>query len=402
MLSGKTILVGVSGGIAAYKTAEVVSRLKKLNAEVKVIMTRNATQLVAPLTFQTLSGSPVIVDMFTGQGTGVVQHIALAEKADLFLACPATANILGKIASGIADDFLTTTIMACTCAKLLCPAMNNNMYENPAVQRNLSTLKMWGYQIMEPGCGRLASGATGRGRLPEPEAIVRGVVESLCRKQDLTGVRMLVTAGPTREHLDPVRYISSPSTGRMGYALAEKALKRGARVVLVTGPSQMVTPGDAEILKVTTGREMLEACLSVYERVDVVIGAAAPSDFRPQEKCPHKIKKTGAPGVLALVPTEDILATLGENKGRRVLVGFAAETGNLVEYALEKIRAKNLDMICANRVDLPDRGFASITNAVTLVFPDGGTRELELAPKETIADLILDNVAGLLGKNCPR
>ncbi len=396
MLSGKTILVGVSGGIAAYKALEVVSRLVKQDARVHVIMTRNATKLVAPLTFRTLSGSPVVVEMFDEPKQWNVEHIALAEKADLFLICPATANVIGKIASGIADDYLTTTVMACTAPKIVCPAMNNNMYESPAVQRNLETLREWGYQIIEPAYGRLASGAMGKGRLPEPDLIVQGVVDCLVGAGDFGGLTVLVTAGPTREYLDPVRYISPPSTGRMGYAIAGALVRRGARVVLVSGPTEIRPPSGVQVLNVISTEEMLDACLSVYGQVDVVIGAAAPSDFGPRDRSQRKIKKTEASHQLVLVPTPDILATLGRDKGERILVGFAAETHNLMEYALGKIRAKNLDLICANRVGLPDRGFASETNAVTLVYPDGSSKDLGLASKENIAEAILDNLKDLL------
>lgn len=398
MLSGKTVLVGVSGGIAAYKALEVVSRLVKQKAQVHVIMTRNATKLVAPLSFRTLSGSPVVVEMFAEPKQWNVEHIALAEKADLFLICPATANVIGKIASGIADDYLTTTVMACTAPKIICPAMNNNMYESPAVQRNLTTLREWGYQVIEPSYGRLASGAMGKGRLPEPEVIVQSVVQSLVSARDFDGLTVMVTAGPTREYLDPVRYISPPSTGRMGYALVGALVRRGARVILVTGPTEIPTPRGAEVFKVVSTQEMLDACLSVYDQVDVVIGAAAPSDFTPQNKSLHKIKKTGDSQQLVLVPTPDILATLGKDKGHRTLVGFAAETHNLVEYALGKIKAKNLDLVCANKVGLPDRGFASDTNAVTLVYPDGRLDDIELASKESIAEAILDRLRDLLSQ----
>ncbi len=392
MLTGKTIVVGVSGGIAAYKAVDVVSRLRKLNAEVHVIMTQNATKLAAPLTFRTISGSPVIVDMFLEPRQWNVEHIALAEKADLFLVCPATANVIGKMASGIADDFLTTTILACVAPKLVCPAMNHNMYENPATQANISTLQNRGYFIEEPSYGRLASGALGKGRLPEPEKIVQTVLEVLGKELDFQGVKILVTAGPTREYLDPVRYISPPSTGKMGYAIAEAAAKRGAKVTLVSGPTNLTTPSGVEVRKVTSTKEMLEACFSEYHNVDVVIGAAAPSDFRPKKASRVKIKKAEAELVLELEPTEDILATLGREKGNRILVGFAAESENLLRNATLKIEAKNLDFICANQVGLPDRGFSSETNQVTLVYPNGGTEVLKLAHKKQIADSILDKL----------
>jgi phosphopantothenoylcysteine decarboxylase/phosphopantothenate--cysteine ligase len=392
MLKGKAVIVGVSGGIAAYKAVEVVSRLRKLGAETHVIMTRNATKFVAPLTFRTIADQPVVVEMFEEPKQWNVEHIALAETADLFMVCPATANVIGKIANGIADDFLTTTIMACTAPKLICPAMDHNMYANPVVQENVKRLNALGYHIMEPEYGRLASGAMGMGRLPEPETIVAEVLRVLSEGDDLAGLTILVTAGPTREFIDPVRFISPPSTGKMGYALAGAAAERGARVILVSGPTDLESPQGVETIRVTTTREMFLACIKVYPEVDVVIGAAAPSDFRPQETSPRKIKKTGTPETLTLVPTEDIIKTLGQDKGDRVLVGFAAETENLLEYALDKVRSKDLDFVCANRVGLPDRGFAADSNEVTLVYADGSHEDLALDKKAEIAGEILDRV----------
>lgn len=402
MLKGKNVIVGVSGGIAAYKAVEVVSRLRKMGAEVHVIMTRNATKLVGPLTFRTIADQPVVVEMFEEPKQLNVEHIALAEAADLFVVCPATANVIGKIACGIADDFLTTTIMACTAPKLICPAMNNNMYANPAVQANLATLRSRGYRIMEPEFGRLASGAMGIGRLPEPEKIVSEAVGILSQAEDLRGLTVLVTAGPTREYIDPVRYISPPSTGKMGYALAQAAAERGARAILVSGPTDLEAPSGVDVVRVTSTRDMLDACLKAYPEVDVVIGAAAPSDFRPSLRSDRKIKKTGAPETLTLVPTEDILKTLGGDKGDRVLVGFAAETDDLIAYALEKAKAKNLDFICANKVGLPDRGFAADTDAITIVYPDGKLDELPFGPKRELAQLILDRVRQVLNSRSSR
>ncbi|QUL98338.1 MAG: bifunctional phosphopantothenoylcysteine decarboxylase/phosphopantothenate--cysteine ligase CoaBC [Candidatus Fermentithermobacillus carboniphilus] len=392
MLKGKTVVIGVSGGIAAYKAVEVVSRLKKLGAETHVIMTRNATKLVAPITFRTISNQPVVVDMFEEPKRWNVEHIALAEKADLFLICPATANVIGKIACGIADDYLTTTVMACTAPKLICPAMNHNMYENPVLQGNLRKLRELGYRILEPEYGQLASGAMGKGRLPEPEKIVQEVVTLLNATEDLRGLRLLVTAGPTREWLDPVRYISNPSTGKMGYAIAEAASRRGAQVYLVSGPVNLEPPSGVHLTQVETTAEMLSACLSLYDDVDAVIAAAAPCDFRPREKKKEKVKKTEGAETLELLPTEDILKTLGDNKGKHILVGFAAETHNLREYAMEKVRKKNLDFICANKVGIPGSGFGSDTNAVTVIYPDGKWEEIGPDSKHNIALAILDRV----------
>ena len=396
MGKGKTVVLGVSGGIAAYKSVEVASLLRKSGAEVHVVMTRNATKLVAPLTFRTITDQPVVVEMFEEPKQWNVEHIALAEAADLFMVCPATANVIGKIANGIADDFLTTTIMACTAPKLLCPSMNHNMYENPIVQANLDRLKKLGYHVMEPDYGRLASGAIGRGRLPDPQRIAAEAMRLLEPRRDLAGVTVLVTAGPTREFIDPVRFISPPSSGKMGYALAEEAARRGARVILITGPTDLPEPQGVEVVRVTTTREMLDACLRVYPECQVVIGAAAPSDFRPEEPHASKIKKNEAGLTLRLVPTEDILKTLGQDKGTRVLVGFAAETENLFEYALGKAKEKNLDFVCANRVGLPDRGFQADTNQVTIVYRDGSSEELPLCLKTEVADEILDRVRRVL------
>jgi len=397
LLSGFTVVVGVTGGIAAYKTLEVISRLRKLGAETRVVMTENATKLVAPITFQTISNNPVVVHMFEEPKQWNVEHIALAEAADLFLVCPATANVIGKIYNGIADDFLTTSIMACTAPILICPAMNHNMYMNPVVQRNLAGLRELGYHILEPDSGRLASGAVGKGRLPDPERIVREIVAILLPQQDLEGLRILITAGPTREWIDPVRYISNPSAGKMGYALAAAAVRRGAAVYLVSGPVALEAPPGIVLKKVETAQEMLDACLEFYPESDVVIGAAAPGDFQPETVAGQKMKKSGGMLRLALRETPDILKTLGKDKGRRILVGFAAETENVVENAIKKVIHKNLDFVCANRVGVPGRGFGSDTNAISIVMPDGSLEEIGPAPKYEIAMAILDKVKSIIG-----
>ncbi|HHX09907.1 MAG TPA: bifunctional phosphopantothenoylcysteine decarboxylase/phosphopantothenate--cysteine ligase CoaBC [Firmicutes bacterium] len=397
MLSGYTVVVGVTGGIAAYKTLDVISKLKKLGAETRVIMTENATKMVAPITFQTISNNPVVVRMFEEPKQWNVEHVALAEAADLFLVCPATANVIGKIYNGIADDFLTTSIMACAAPKLICPAMNHNMYINPIVQKNLEGLRQLGYHILEPDSGRLACGAIGKGRLPEPDRIVQEVVSILVPERDLEGMRILITAGPTREWIDPVRYISNPSTGKMGYALSAAAANRGATVYLVSGPVALEAPPGVTVKQVETTRQMLDACLKFYPESDVVIGAAAPGDFHPEKVSDHKIKKSGDVIELAFRETPDILKTLGQDKANRVLVGFAAETENLVENAVQKARQKNLDFVCANRVGLSDRGFGSDTNVISIVMPDGTHQEVGPAPKYQIAMAILDKVKSIIG-----
>lgn len=398
MLKGKTIVVGVTGGIAAYKAVEVVSRLVKLGASVRVMMTKNATNFVTPMTFRTISGNPVVVEMFEEPRVWNVEHVSMAEAADIMVLVPCTANVIGKIASGIADDFVTTTVMACTAPKLLCPAMNHNMYENPVVQGNIEKLRSLGYHILEPEYGRLASGAMGKGRLPDPEIIVGQIVKLACPKRDLEGLSFLITAGPTREWFDPVRFISNPSSGKMGYALARACLERGAVVYLVSGPVSLTPPPGAVLRKVETTREMLDACLEIFPRVQVVVGAAAPCDFAPSLYCDQKIKKTGEEATVTLVPTPDIMKTLGAEKGDRILVGFAAETEGLESNARKKLAEKNLDMICANPVHRPDSGFGSDTDILTLFYPDGHKEDLGLLPKEEASHTILDRIKSLLEK----
>ncbi|MBE3519019.1 MAG: bifunctional phosphopantothenoylcysteine decarboxylase/phosphopantothenate--cysteine ligase CoaBC [Firmicutes bacterium] len=396
MLRGKTIVVGVTGGIAAYKAVEVVSRLVKLGATVRVMMTKNATKFVTPMTFRTISGNPVVVEMFEEPRVWNVEHVSMAEAADVMVLVPCTANVIGKIAAGIADDFVTTTVMACTAPKLLCPAMNHNMYENPVVQGNIEKLRSLGYHVLEPEYGRLASGAVGKGRLPDPDKIVDEIVKLACPKRDLEGVSFLITAGPTREWFDPVRFISNPSSGKMGYALARACLERGASVYLVSGPVALTPPPGAVLRKVETTRQMLDACLELFPDVRVVIGAAAPCDFAPSVYHDQKIKKTGAETTVTLVPTPDIMKTLGQQKGDRILVGFAAETEDLESNAIKKLAEKNLDIICANPVHRPDSGFGSDTDILTLFYPDGHKEDLGLVLKEEAAHIILDRIKSLL------
>lgn len=397
MLEGKTVVVGVTGGIAAYKAVEVVSRLRKLGAEVFVIMTKSATKLVAPITFRTLSNNPVVTDLFEEPKTWNVEHIALAERADLFLIVPATANVIGKVANGIADDFLTTTIMATVAPVLFAPAMNFHMYENPIFQRNKRTLEELGYHFLEPEYGRLASGAVGKGRLPEPEKIVAAALRLLVPEESRFwhGRRVLVTAGPTREYFDPVRFLSNPSTGKMGYALAAVARRRGAAVRLISGPTNLPAPPGVELFRVVTAQEMLELVMENLEWSEVVIKAAAVADYRPAQFSPEKIKKTGGRLTVELERTPDILLEVGRQKGNRLLVGFAAETGEPREKARLKLEQKNLDLIVANDVTKPGAGFGTATNQVTLLFRDGRVVELPLLSKEEVAERILDEVEGL-------
>ncbi|SDF40136.1 phosphopantothenoylcysteine decarboxylase / phosphopantothenate--cysteine ligase [Sporolituus thermophilus DSM 23256] len=397
-MKGKNIVLGVSGGIAAYKSVEIVSRLRKAGSSVHVIMTKSATEFVTPLTFREISGNPVVVDMWEEPKNWNVQHIALATLADLFLIAPATANIIGKIANGIADDMLSTTVMATKAPIVLAPAMNSNMYLNPIVQQNLQKLAGLGYHIIEPATGMLACGVEGPGRLPEPEIIVAKVDELLRPHGVLAGKRILVTAGGTREPLDPVRYLGNRSSGKMGYAIAEAAALRGAEVILVSGSTGLNPPRGVLVKMVETAEEMRQAVLAEYAACDVVIKAAAVADYRPKEIAEHKIKKTGETLTLVLEKNPDILRELGALKRHQILVGFAAETQDLLGNAQEKLAKKNLDMIVANDVTLPGAGFNADTNIVKLIYRDGSVEELEQMPKKRVAEIVLDRICDLLTK----
>ncbi len=392
MLAGKKIVLGVTGGIAVYKAVDLVSRLRKQQAEVKVIMTQSATKFVSPLTFQEMSANPVVVSMWDELHEYSIEHIALAGWADLFVIAPATANIIGKIAAGIADDMLSTTVMATTAPVLLCPAMNSNMFLNTATQENIATLRTRGFKIMEPGCGLMACGTTGPGRLPEPPEIVEAINEHFARTCDLVGKKVLVTAGGTREAIDPVRYIGNRSSGKMGYAVASAALARGAQVTLVSTVT-LPAPGGAEVISVESAEEMRQAVLARFEETDIVIKAAAVADFRPTVMAEKKIKKASDEMLtIVLQRNPDILQELGQRKTRQFLVGFAAETHDLEAYAKEKIAKKNLDMIVANDVTAAGAGFGTETNIVKFLYPDGGKTELACMPKRVVADKLLDEV----------
>jgi len=393
LFRGKTVVLGVTGGIAAYKAAEVTSRLAQAGAEVTVIMTQHATEFVAPLTFQALSGHEVITDMFARpEAYGGLRHIALAEQAAAILVAPATANLLGKVAHGLADDMLTTTIMAATCPVVIVPAMNDTMFRNPLVQRNLALLAEQGYLIVPPGEGWLACRRVGRGRFPELETVLQALAQAVCDKKDFRGRRVLVTAGPTREYLDPVRYLTNPSSGKMGYALALAAAQRGAEVTLVTGPTALPDPFGVATVRVESAAEMYAAVLARAEEQDVLIGAAAPVDYAPLERAAQKIKKGEQPLVLELQPTPDILAEVGRRNLGRVRVGFAAETTDLVAHAQAKLAQKNLHLIVANDVTRPGAGFQTDTNAVLLLSREGTVEELPLLDKGEVAHGILDRV----------
>ncbi len=398
MLSGKCVVVGVTGGIAAYKTCEVVSRLKKLHADVRVIMTKNATEFVSPLTFQSLSHNPVSVDTFANIQTWEIEHIALAQRADVFVIAPATANIIGKLACGIADDMLSTTVMATHAPVLIAPAMNTAMLENAATQQNMRTLSERGMRFIAPGTGMLACGTSGAGRMSEPSQIVDEIVRTLRPREDFAGLSVVVTAGPTAEPLDPVRYITNRSSGKMGYAIAEAAHARGAHVTLISGPTAIQPPKGVDLVRIGTTQELYDAVLG-HADADVVIQAAAPADYRAREISPTKIKRTGDSLMIELVPNPDIAAALGARKHPgQTLVGFAAETNNVIENAQGKLKRKSLDLIVANDVTRAGAGFDVDTNIVTLI--DGeGMKELPMMTKREVADGILDRVAELRAQN---
>ncbi len=394
VLKDKTILLGVSGGIAVYKSVELLRLLQKAGARVRVIMTENAKWFVGPTTFEALSGQPVCSDLFRDKGSGAISHIQLADQTDAVVIAPATANVIAKMAHGIADDALSTFLLAVTAPVVVCPAMNTHMYENPATRRNLEILKSDGRHIVDPASGELACGTSGAGRLPECEVILDRIAHFLTPK-DMTGTNVLVTAGPTREPIDPVRYISNPSTGKMGYAIARAAEYRGAAVTLVTGPTALEDPRGVTVIKVETAREMAEAVFDRMDMAQVIIKSAAVSDYSPAEAAPHKIKKGAERMTLTLEKNMDILFELGRRKSNQVLVGFAAETQSLAENAQAKLAAKNLDMIVGNLVNQPGTGFGADTNRVTFFFRDGTREELAEMDKGLVAHTLLDRVLNL-------
>jgi phosphopantothenoylcysteine decarboxylase/phosphopantothenate--cysteine ligase len=398
MLKGKNIVLGVTGGIAAYKAAEFVRLLAKEEVDVHVVMTENAQKFITPLTFQTLSGNPVVSDPFTLFEDAQIRHIALADLAELVVILPATADIIGKIANGIADDFLSTLVMATKAPVLIVPSMNVNMWESPALQKNIRTLLERGCHLMEPGEGELACHWYGKGRLPELNDVVEEM-EDLLTPKDLKGEKILITGGPTQEPMDPVRFITNRSSGKMGYALAKMARRRGAEVILISGPTSLsISRRDIQYVPVRTAEEMRKAVFTHLEGSSVVIKAAAVSDYRPKVISEKKIKKGDSEYALALERTKDILEELGKKKENRILVGFAAETEDLVTHAKKKLQEKNLDLIMVNDITQPGAGFGSDTNQVKILFPSGQVEDLPLTTKEEISRVILDNVAALLKK----
>ena len=396
MLKGKTVLLAVTGGIACYKSANLASALVKQGANVQVVMTRNATEFIGPHTFESLTGNRVSVDTFDRNYQFQVEHIALADQADLVLVAPATANVLAKLAHGLADDMLTTTILACTCPKIAAPAMNTKMYENPVTQDNLDTLRRYGWEIVEPASGRLACGAVGKGKMPEPEDLLETVLHALSHQKDMTGLKVLVTAGPTREALDPVRYLTNHSTGKMGYAIAKAAAARGASVTLVSGPVNLKKPPYMEVVDIVSAREMFDAVTSRAPDQDIIIKAAAVADYRPATVAEDKIKKSGNDSDLSLPlsRTDDILAWLGEHRAPgQFLCGFSMETRDMVANSKKKLEKKHIDLIAANNLKQAGAGFGVDTNLLTLIAADGA-KELPLMSKEEAAHALLDEIMG--------
>ena len=404
MLTGKTVVLGVTGSIAAYKMANVASMLVKKHADVHVIMTQNATNFINPITFETLTGNKCLVDTFDRNFQFNVEHVSLAKKADIFMVAPASANVIGKIASGIADDMLTTTIMAAKCPKLVSPAMNTNMLENPIVQDNIGKLRHYGYEIIDSDCGYLACGDTGSGKLPKEEVLVDHIMRHIAREHDMEGVRVMVTAGPTKETIDPVRYISNHSTGRMGYAIAKIAMLRGADVTLVTGDVNIEPPRFVNVVNITSAQDMFDAVTEDAPSMDIIIKAAAVADYRPQTVADNKIKKQDGDMTIALERTKDILAYLGSNRdaygyenpqGRKqVICGFSMETKDLIDNSRAKLQKKNVDMIAANNLKVEGAGFGVDTNVLTLISKDD-IMELPLMSKEECADRLLDELMKL-------
>ncbi|WZL74782.1 bifunctional phosphopantothenoylcysteine decarboxylase/phosphopantothenate--cysteine ligase CoaBC [Clostridiaceae bacterium 35-E11] len=397
MYKNKNVVIGVTGGIAVYKAADIVSQLKKYDINIDVIMTQSAQRFVHPLTFQALSQNFVVTHMFDEPKTWDVEHISLAQKADLFLIAPATANVIGKIANGIADDMLTTTVMATKAPILIAPAMNTKMFENPVIQQNISKLKSIGYKFIEPASGRLACGDIGKGKLADTNVIVNEVINVLKGNQDLKGKKVLVTAGPTREPIDPVRYITNHSSGKMGYAIAENAFKRGAEVLLISGPTNIESPMGVKKIDVTTTDEMYEEVLKYFEWADIVIKSAAVADYRPKSMAQNKIKKSDTDFTINLTRNPDILKELGKRKENgKILVGFAAETQDLLDNAKDKIQRKNLDFIVANDITKTGAGFKSDTNIVSIIDKDGNVTHYDKMSKKHLAEIILDKIYTLI------
>ena len=392
MLRGKTVVLGVTGGIACYKAASLASALVKQHANVQVLMTENATRYISPITFEQLTGNKVLADTFDRSFQHSVAHVSVADRADFVLIAPATANVLAKLAHGLADDMLTTTVLACNCPKAAAPAMNTKMYENPVTQDNIAALRRYGWEIVEPASGRLACGAVGKGKLPEPEQLLEVCLHQLAHSKDMIGKRVLVTAGPTREALDPVRYLTNHSSGRMGYAIAKAASSRGAEVTLVSGPTALPRPGYVEVVDVVSAQDMYAAVTDRADEMDIIIKAAAVADYRPANIADQKMKKSDDELSIPLERTKDILAELGARKRPgQFLCGFSMETEHLLENSQKKLVKKHLDLIAANNVKVEGAGFGVDTNVLTLISPDG-VRKLPLLSKDEAANALLDEI----------
>ena len=395
MLKGKNVILGVTGSIAAYKIPSLASSLVKLNCNVDVIMTQNAVNFINPITFETLTGNKCIVDTFDRNFQYSVEHVALAKKADVFLVAPATANFLAKAAYGMADDMLTTTFLACKCPKIIAPAMNTNMYENEIVQENIKTLKSHGYQVIDPASGHLACGDTGAGKMPEPEQLLEYILKECACEKDMEGIKVTVTAGPTREPIDPVRYITNRSTGKMGYAIARMAMLRGADVTLIAGKTSLPDVPFVQMVHVETARQMYEAVMETASDSQIIIKAAAVADYTPAKVSDNKIKKADNELSIELNRTDDIIGTLGKNKKDGLfLCGFSMETENMIENSKAKLEKKNLDMIVANNVKVQGAGFGTDTNVVTIITKDG-VEELPMMSKEQVADQLLSRIINM-------
>ena len=396
MLKGKTVLLGVTGSIAAYKIAYLASALKKLHAEVHVLMTKNATNFITPITFESLIGTKCLVDTFDRNFQFQVEHISIAKKADVAMIAPASANVIGKLAHGIADDMLTTTLMACKCKKFISPAMNTNMFENPILQDNLKTLEHYGYEVIQPASGYLACGDTGAGKMPEPETLLSYILREIAKEKDLEGKKVLVTAGPTQEAIDPVRYITNHSSGKMGYALAKAAMLRGAEVTLVSGPCSITPPPFVKVVPVVTAKDMFDAVTSVSAEQDIIIKAAAVADYRPLKVFEEKVKKKDEEMSIALEKTDDILNYLGEHRTKeQFLCGFSMETQNMLGNSRAKLGKKHLDMVAANNLKVEGAGFQGDTNVLTLITQDEDV-SLQLMSKEDAANVILDKILSVM------
>lgn len=396
MLKGKTVLLGVTGSIAAYKIAYLASALKKLHAEVHVLMTKNATNFITPITFESLTGTKCLVDTFDRNFQFQVEHVSIAKKADVVMIAPASANVIGKLAHGIADDMLTTTIMACKCKKFISPAMNTNMFENPILQDNLKTLEHYGYEVIQPASGYLACGDTGAGKMPEPETLLSYILREIAAEKDLEGKKVLVTAGPTQESIDPVRYITNHSSGKMGYALAKAAMLRGADVTLVSGPCSITPPPFVKVVPVVTAKDMFDAVTFVSAEQDIIIKAAAVADYRPKQVFDEKVKKQDKGMSIELKKTDDILKYLGEHRTpQQFLCGFSMETQNMIGNSKAKLGKKHLDMVAANNLKVAGAGFQGDTNVLTLITQDEDV-SLQLMSKEDAANVILDKILSIM------